>query len=477
AELVRCTLRARHPRTSSRAGRWPRADRVGTRRTVARRPRPSRGRQATASRTRTLAPTSYGARYEFGTGVRVGVADADAGALRASAGGTAPGRLLTRRPGGRPRRAGAAGGCGGRVRQAGAAGGGRSPPGCTASPQPAGPPSVRQLVHPNPPRTVHATSSAPEYEFAHSSAGAGGGWHALAIAGRPSSSPPTRTSEPSSYRARYEFGTGVRVRGRNGAVGCTPRPRRPRPATGDPGPAASSAAVPQPVDEQPGHAVDVALVEHGRGHADLGDGVEELVGADVLADLAGLGGGVEQRAQRGHEPAPEVGRQVLVRRVAGVQRAGEAALGGEEALEPLEPAHQRLDRLVLLGEPGGRIGARVDLVAVHRGDQVRALRVVAVQRAGADTRLLRDVADRGVDAALGEHLRGSGEQRVDVALGVGAHTAVRGAVDGGRRARLCGRCGRVHDHPLRKRNSVPYSSRRNVVPVPTIAPQAQRSLG
>src|SRR5690606_12131061 len=91
AELVRCTLRARHPRTSSRAGRWPRADRVGTRRTVARRPRPSRGRQATASRTRTPAPTSYGARYEFGTGVRVGVADADAGALRASDGGTAPG--------------------------------------------------------------------------------------------------------------------------------------------------------------------------------------------------------------------------------------------------------------------------------------------------------------------------------------------------------------------------------------------------
>src|SRR5690606_24667463 len=91
----------------------------------------------------------------------------------------------------RQRRAGAAGGCGrrlrratggGRVRQAAAAGGGRSPPGCTASPQPAGPPSVGQLVHPNPPRTVHATSSALRYEFAHSSAGAGGGWHALAIA-------------------------------------------------------------------------------------------------------------------------------------------------------------------------------------------------------------------------------------------------------------------------------------------------------
>src|SRR5690606_27450322 len=282
AELVRCTLRARHPRTSSRAGRWPRADRVGTRRTVARRPRPSRGRQATASRTRTPAPTSYGARYEFGTGVRVGVADADAGALRASDGGTAPGRLLTRRPGGRPRRAGAAGGCGGR--RAGAAGGCggrvRRPPGCTESPQPAGPPSVGQLVHASPPRTVHATRSALRYEFAHSAAGAGGGWHALAIAGRPSSSPPTRTSQPSSYRARYEFGTGVRVRGQNGAAGCTPRPRRPRPATGDPGPAASSAAVPQPVDEQPGHAVDVALVEHGRRHADLGGGVEELVRAD-----------------------------------------------------------------------------------------------------------------------------------------------------------------------------------------------------
>src|SRR5690606_13814484 len=166
-------------------------------------------------------------------GVRVGVADADARALRASAGGTAPGRLLTRRPGGRPRRAGAAGGCGGRragaaggcggrVRQAAAAGGRRAPTGCTESPQPAGPPSVGQLVHPNPPRTVHATSSAPEYEFAHSSAGAGGGWHALAIAGRPSSSPPTRTSQPSSCRARYEVGTGARVLGQDGPGGGTP---------------------------------------------------------------------------------------------------------------------------------------------------------------------------------------------------------------------------------------------------------------
>src|SRR5690606_13814483 len=36
--------------------------------------------------------------------------------------------------------------------------------------------------------------------------------HGIATAGRPSISRPTRTPEPASYGARYEFGTGVRVR-------------------------------------------------------------------------------------------------------------------------------------------------------------------------------------------------------------------------------------------------------------------------
>src|SRR5690606_11384492 len=78
-------------------------------------------------RTRTAVPNSYGARYELGTHVRV----------RVPGGGHAPigsGRA-ERRPADPARLA-------------------------------AGKPQRAELVHPHPPRMVHATSSAPGYELA-----------------------------------------------------------------------------------------------------------------------------------------------------------------------------------------------------------------------------------------------------------------------------------------------------------------------
>jgi len=90
----------------------------------------------------------------------------------------------------------------------------------------------------------------------------------------------------------------------------------------------------QAVEEQPDHPV--ALVEPvvGRaGHAQAADGDEQLSGVDVGPDLAGRGCAVEQRLQRRPEPPGEVSRQGVVRGVAGVQRSGQPALGGDEAMD------------------------------------------------------------------------------------------------------------------------------------------------
>ena len=54
-----------------------------------------------------------------------------------------------------------------------------------------------------------------------------------------------------------------------------------------------------------------------------------------------------------------------------------------------------------------------------------------VKRAEADAGLLGDLAHRRVDARGGEHRLGRQQQRIEAALGVGAHAAIRGA--GGRR--------------------------------------------
>ena len=76
----------------------------------------------------------------------------------------------------------------------------------------------------------------------------------------------------------------------------------------------------------------------------------------------------------------------------------------------------------------------LDLAPEDRGDEVRALREMPVDRGHSDARARGDVADRGVDARLGEDGLGGLEQRVEVALRVGAH----GARGRGRLARRYG---------------------------------------
>ena len=79
---------------------------------------------------------------------------------------------------------------------------------------------------------------------------------------------------------------------------------------------------------------------------------------------------------------------------------------------------------VVLGRQDRRgVRAGVDFATEDGGDQVGALRKMAIERADADAGLLGDLSHRSVHARGREHRHGRLQQRVDVALRVGAHAA------------------------------------------------------
>ena len=110
-----------------------------------------------------------------------------------------------------------------------------------------------------------------------------------------------------------------------------------------------------------------------------------------------------------------------------MERRRKAALGRNEVDVALEPAIERVTGLVFGGEDRRRVCAGVDFSTEDRGDEVRALRKVAVDGADADAGLLGDLSDRSVHPRGREHRHGRLEQRIDVALGVGAQAPIRAA--------------------------------------------------
>jgi hypothetical protein len=156
------------------------------------------------------------------------------------------------------------------------------------------------------------------------------------------------------------------------------------------------------------------------GLAQLGDRVQEVVGADVVADHTLGRGGVEQRGESGAEPLQKVAGQPGERRVARVQCRGETALGAEQLGEPVDPARERLCRLERGSQHRARLGNGVDAGLHHGLHQVRALREVPVQRADPDTGQVGDLLRGRVHAGRVEDGPRGLQQRVDVALRVGA---------------------------------------------------------
>jgi hypothetical protein len=137
-----------------------------------------------------------------------------------------------------------------------------------------------------------------------------------------------------------------------------------------------------------------------------------------------------------------------------VERRRKAALGRNEINVSPEPAIERITGLVFCGEDCRRVCAGVDFSTEDRGDEVGALRKMAVDSPDTDAGLLGDLSNRSVHPRGREHRQSRLEQSIYVALGVGAQAPIRAA------ARLQTLFLRfvAHHIPLDKRNIVPYKA-------------------
>ena len=123
----------------------------------------------------------------------------------------------------------------------------------------------------------------------------------------------------------------------------------------------------------------------------MGDGVQEVPGADVGTDLASRCRGFEQRPESRSDSLVEVAGQGVERRIARVKGGGESSLGGEELGVPVEPLRECRPRLVRRGQRRGRVGAGIYLALKHGLDEVRALREVPVQGSDSDAGQVSDL--------------------------------------------------------------------------------------
>lgn len=86
------------------------------------------------------------------------------------------------------------------------------------------------------------------------------------------------------------------------------------------------------------------------GHGQVARGAQQVVRADVGADLTGSRRGVQECAEYGYEALLEVVGQAVVGPVARVEGGAESALRADEDREALQPSGERLGRLVLRRE-------------------------------------------------------------------------------------------------------------------------------
>jgi len=142
--------------------------------------------------------------------------------------------------------------------------------------------------------------------------------------------------------------------------------------------------VAQSIGKERDHALAVgdSFVSHG--HAQTGDGVQEISGTDVGANLATGCRGFEQQSEGGSEPLPEVPGQFVERRLAGVKGRSESWFEREELGVPVQPVRECCCWLLCGGQGLRRISAGIYLALKHGLDQIRALRKVPVQRSNSD---------------------------------------------------------------------------------------------
>jgi hypothetical protein len=178
----------------------------------------------------------------------------------------------------------------------------------------------------------------------------------------------------------------------------------------------------EPVDQESDHTSGAAVVL-GR-HAQARDRLQKIIRLDVVADLTGGHCGLKKRPKGGSNALLEIGAQGFEGRVSRVQGRGEPAFGGNKGGVSLQPFRQCLAGRVLGGEERGGLRAGIDFVTKDGCDQVRTLRKVPVNGADADASLLCNLAHRSVYSRGREYRLGRLEQRIKVALRVGAHAAI-----------------------------------------------------
>jgi hypothetical protein len=207
-------------------------------------------------------------------------------------------------------------------------------------------------------------------------------------------------------------------------------------------------------DEQLDHAASMVARVGVGANAEAADGAHQFVGIDFGADLAGFSGGSEQLRANGHEAVDEVGVQRGEADTVGLQDCGESVLRDQEINEEVDPPTEgHVRRATMRQQDWTGLGARLNLMAVHRNHEIRSRGEVAVNRPHPDASRGRDVTHRRLDTGRDEHGGGGIEQRLRVALRVGSLMPgwlPRSPVD-------VGHCVIPSNSSLTKRNIVPYS--------------------
>ena len=160
-------------------------------------------------------------------------------------------------------------------------------------------------------------------------------------------------------------------------------------------------------------------------HTQARDRTQKLLGRNIGADLAGLCCGFKKCSKCGFKPLLEIDGQGVESRVSRVQGRGETAFGRDEVHVTLHPSRQRFAGLVLGGQNWRGICAGIDFTTKDGRDQIRALRKVTIDSADADAGRFGDLSYRSVHAGAREHRQGGLEQRIEVALRVGAYRPIR----------------------------------------------------
>ncbi len=169
------------------------------------------------------------------------------------------------------------------------------------------------------------------------------------------------------------------------------------------------------------------------GLGQLSDGVQEILGADIVANRAVGHCGVEQYREGGAEPLQEIAGQRRECRIARVQRRGESAFGREqfgEQVDPLVSASAGSCPALRAGPASATASIPLSTTALTRSERCGKWRYSVptptparsvISFAGASTPEVAKTVLRRLD------------QRIDVASRVGAPPSHRFAG-----ARLCG---------------------------------------